>query len=71
MRQVSVFVTLRSNTLIDLKYMHACPWNVFSGKSTKHHPRRVTSANSHNETAACGNGVSGLRGDHCGSFPGD
>src|SRR5262249_4879213 len=46
------------------------PRNVFFGKSTKHHPWCVTSAHSHDETAAGGDGVARLRGDHCGSFPG-
>src|SRR2546430_9397171 len=49
----------------------ACPRNVFVSKSTKHHPRRVASADSHDETAAGGNGLARLRGDQRRSFPCD
>src|SRR5262245_1092549 len=71
MREVSVRVARRSNALIDLKYVHVCPGNVFIRKSTKHHPWCVTSADSHDETAACGDSVARLRGDHRGRFLSD
>src|SRR5262245_10024610 len=64
-------MALGSNTLIDLEYMHVFPRNVFFGKGTKHHPGRVAPADSHDETAARGDGVTRLRGDHRGRFLSD
>src|SRR5262245_20088726 len=61
-------MALGSDAFIDLEYVHACPWDVLFGKSTKHHPWRVPSADSHDETAAGGDGLARLRGDHCGGF---
>src|SRR5262245_4260714 len=67
--EVSVGVAFRCDTLIDLKYVHAFPRNLFVGESTKHHPWRVTSADRHDETAAFDDGLSRLRGDQRRSFP--
>src|SRR5262245_17012463 len=61
-------MALGSDAFIDLEYVHACPWDVLFGKSTKHHPWHVPSADSHDETAAGGNGLARLRGDHRGGF---
>src|SRR5690242_14714501 len=71
MREVPVRVAFGSDTLIDLEYVHACPRNVFVGKSTKHHPWGVASADSHDETTADGNGLAGFGGNYGGSFSGD
>src|SRR5262249_26194534 len=56
--------TLGGNTLIDLEYMDALPWNVFAGKSTKHYPWRVAATDSHDETTASSNGLARLGGDY-------
>jgi hypothetical protein len=71
MRQVPVGMTIRSDTFIDLEYVHAWPRNGFVGKSTKHHPWRVPSTDSHDEAAAGSNRPARLGRDQRRRLPGN
>ena len=57
MREVSIRVSRGRNTLIHLEYVNVCPRHVFIHERTQHHPWRMAAADSHDETAAGGNGL--------------
>src|SRR5215813_2307700 len=68
MREVSVRVSRRRDTLVDLHHVHTFPRNLFVCQGAQHLPGRVAATDRHDETAARCDSGSSLRSDDLGSL---
>jgi hypothetical protein len=70
-REISVGVSNRSDSLVHLYHVHSVPGYFFSCESTQHEPRGVAAANGHDKGAAICDRCPGLGRDERSSFSGD
>src|SRR5262247_100965 len=68
MRKVSVRVSHRRDTLVNLHHVHTFPRNLFVRQGAQHLPGCVAATDRHDETAARRDSSSGLRSDDLGSL---
>src|SRR5271165_1154306 len=70
-REVSVRVSGRRHTFIDLKDMNLVPGHIVVRERAQHHPRRVSPAESGRELTACSDSSPSISRDNmCGSSGG-
>src|SRR5437867_2478768 len=62
-REVSIRVSIRGDTLVDLTYMHARPRDIFCRQRPQHDPRSVTATDSHDKAATSSDRRTSMRGD--------
>ena len=63
MGKIPVRISGRGHSLVDLKYMHTLPRNIFGCQRPQHDPRSVTAADGHRKAAARGDRRASIRGD--------